>query len=95
MLMKHCKDHLRIQGHHACEVSLPRKKRLNQHRKLCHFTPLKINDDNYDSDDSAFMGGFNMMEYDEDTAPSVNMVEVATTAAFLESTHGRQESDTR
>jgi hypothetical protein len=39
------------------EVSLPSKKMLNQHRKLCHSTPLNINEDNYDSDDEAFMGG--------------------------------------
>jgi hypothetical protein len=76
------------------EVSLPSKKRINQHRKLCQCTPLTINDDNVDSDDGVLMGGFTMMEDDEDTATFVNMVEVAAAAAIFESTYGRQESAT-
>jgi hypothetical protein len=58
----------------SCEVSIPNKKRLNQHSNQCHFTSLTLMESYDDSDDGAMMGGLMMMDEAECAVPSVNMV---------------------
>jgi hypothetical protein len=78
----------------SCEVSIPRKKRLSRHRKKCHCAADICShhlDIEFDEDDAGKLSSFAMLE-EEAVMPAANMVEVATTDYFLESSYGRQGS---